>query len=61
MKVEKILQELEKTLNEMQIAPENLVAAIVGLLEITHAHGLDKEAQDALSNCGITLEIEGGV
>lgn len=32
--------------------------AITKLLEITHAHGLDNEAVKALSECGITLEID---
>lgn len=57
MKIEKIIENAQKTVESMQISPENLVIAITKLLEITHKHGLDAEAVAALSDCGITLEI----
>lgn len=58
MKIEKIIENAQNTVESMQVSPENLVMAITKLLEITHAHGLDAEAVAALSDCGITLEIE---
>ena len=57
MKIEKIIENAQKTVESMQVSPENLVMAITKLLEITHKHGLDAEAVAALSDCGITLEI----
>lgn len=53
----KIIENAEKILPEIELSPDNLVSAIVKLLEIAHAHGLDEEAMRALSDCGITLEI----
>ena len=58
MKIEKIIKNAQKTIESMQVSPDNLVMAITKLLEITHKHGLDVEAVAALSDCGITLEIE---
>lgn len=59
MNVEKILDNTKTAIKELHISPDNLVLAITKLLEITHAHGLDKEAVNALAECGIVLETEG--
>lgn len=58
MNVKKILESTKTAIEGMNVSPDNLVLAITKLLEITHAHGLDNEAVEALSECGITLEIE---
>ncbi len=58
MKIEKIIENTQKTVESMQVSPENLIMAITKLLEITHKNGLDAEAVAALADCGITLEIE---
>lgn len=58
MNVKKILESTKNAIEDMNISPDNLVLAITKLLEIAHAHGLDNEAVEALSECGITLEIE---
>lgn len=58
MKIEKIIENTQKTVESMQVSPENLIMAITKLLEITHKNGLDAEAVAALVDCGITLEIE---
>ncbi len=58
MNVKKILESAKTAIEDMNVSPDNLVLAITKLLEITHAHGLDNEAVEALSECGITLEIE---
>lgn len=60
MKIEKIIENAQKTVESMQVSPENLIMAITKLLEITHKNGLDAEAVAALADCGITLEIEEG-
>lgn len=57
MKIEKIIESTQKTVESMQVSPENLIMAITKLLEITHKNGLDAEAVAALADCGITLEI----
>ena len=59
MNVKKILESIKTAIEGMNVFPDNLVLAITKLLEIAHAHGLDNEAVEALSECGITLEIEG--
>lgn len=59
MNVEKILDNTKTAIEELHISPDNLILAITKLLEITHAHGLDKEAVNALAECGIVLETEG--
>lgn len=59
MNVKKFLESTKTAIEDINISPDNLVLAITKLLEITHAHGLDKEAIEALSECGITLEIDG--
>ncbi|HCH74801.1 MAG TPA: hypothetical protein DEV87_06450 [Clostridiales bacterium] len=58
MKIEKIIENTQKTVESMQVSPENLIMAITKLLEITHKNGLDAEAVAALADCGITLEIK---
>ena len=58
MKIEKIIENVEKSLKDISIEPDNVIQAITKLLEITHAHGLDNEAIAALATCGITLEIK---
>ncbi len=57
MKIEKIIENAQKTVESMQVSTENLIMAITKLLEITHKNGLDAEAVAALADCGITLEI----
>lgn len=59
MKIKKILKDTQSAIEDMRVSPDNLVLAITKLLEITHAHGLDNEAAEALSECRIKLEIEG--
>ena len=59
MEIKKILKDTQNAIEDMNVFPDNLVLAITKLLEITHAHGLDNEAVEALSECGIKLEIEG--
>lgn len=59
MNVKKILESTKTAIEDMNVSPDNLVLAITKLLEIAHAHGLDNEAVEALSECGITLEIGG--
>ncbi len=58
MNIEKIIKDTQKDIENMNVSPDNLILAITKLLEITHKHGLDNEAVAALSDCGITLEIE---
>lgn len=58
MNVKKILESTKTAIEDMNVSPDNLVLAITKLLEIAHAHGLDNEAVEALSESGITLEIE---
>lgn len=58
MKIEKIIENTQKTVESMQVSTENLIMATTKLLEITHKNGLDAEAVAALADCGITLEIE---
>lgn len=58
MKIEKIIENAQKTVETLNVSPDNLVLAVVKLLEIAHNHGLDNEARAALSDCGITLDIE---
>ncbi len=60
MNIKKIIENTQNTVENLQISPDNLVLAITKLLEIAHNHGLDAEAVAALSDCGITLEIEEG-
>lgn len=57
MKTEKIIETVETTLQDANVAPDNLIAAITKLLEILHANGLDEAAKKALADCNITLEI----
>lgn len=58
MKIEKIIENAQKTVENLNVSTDNLVLAVVKLLEIAHNHGLDNEARAALSDCGITLDIE---
>lgn len=58
MKIEKIIENTQKAVEKLNVSPDNLVLAVVKLLEIAHNHGLDDESRAALSDCGITLEIE---
>jgi hypothetical protein len=57
MEIEKMVENVENALQEANVSSDNLIAAIVKLLEIAHAHGADEEAKQALAECGITLEI----
>lgn len=58
MNFEKIFKNTLSDVENLNVSPNNLVLAITKLLEIMHAHGLDNEAVNALSDCGITLEVE---
>lgn len=60
MNIKKIIKNTQDTVEDLRISPDNLVLAITKLLELAHAHGLDVEAVAALSDCGITLEVEEG-
>ena len=58
MNFEKQVKDMLAEIKNLNVSPDNLLSAITKLLEIMHAHGLDNEAVNALSDCGITLEIE---
>jgi EAL domain-containing protein (putative c-di-GMP-specific phosphodiesterase class I) len=58
MNIEKIIANAQEEVKNLNISPDNLILAITKLLEITHAHNLDREAVTALAECGITLEID---
>lgn len=58
MKIEKIIENVQKAVENMNVSPDNLILAVVKLLELAHKHGLDNEARAALSDCGITLDID---
>lgn len=58
MRTVKRVEKIQHTFDNLNVSPDNLVLALTKLLEITHANDLDKEAFEALSECGITLEIE---
>lgn len=60
MNIEKIIANAQETVESLNVSPDNLVSAIIKLLELAHAHGLDAEAIAALSDCEITLEVEEG-
>lgn len=60
MKIETLFTDAENTLQNLTVETDNLIDAIVKLLEILHANGLDAEAIKALSECGIVLEIKEG-
>lgn len=63
MNIKKIIKNTQDTVEDLRISPpphDNLVSAIIKLLELTHARRLDAEAVAALSDCGITLEVEEG-
>lgn len=62
MNIKKIIKNTQDTVEDLRIfpPPDNLVSAIIKLLELTHARRLDAEAVAALSDCGITLEVEEG-
>lgn len=62
MNIKKIIKNTQDTIEDLRISPppDNLVSAIIKLLELTHARRLDAEAVAALSDCGITLEVEEG-
>ena len=58
MKMQDYAQSAENALNGIEADGKQLFAAIVKLLEVVHAHGLDNEAAEALRECGIRLETE---
>lgn len=58
MRTVKRVEKIQHTFDNLNVSPDNLVLALTKLLEITHANDLDDEAVEALSECGITLEIE---
>lgn len=58
MEMEKLIEKVQKEIESLSVSPDNLVLAIVKLLELAHKHGLDNEAIFVLSDCGIKLEIE---
>lgn len=62
MNIKKNIKNTQDTVEDLRISPppDNLVSAIIKLLELTHARRLDAEAVAALSDCGITLEVEEG-
>lgn len=61
MNIKKIIKNTQDTVEDLRISPpDNLVSAIIKLLELTHARRLDAKAVAALSDCGITLEVEEG-
>ena len=57
MNIEKLVENAEESLQDIVVSPDNLVKAIIKLLEIAHVNGLDSEAIKALAECGIQLEI----
>lgn len=58
MKMQDYAQMAENALNGIEADGKQFFAAIVKLLEVAHAHGLDAEAAEALRECGIRLETE---
>lgn len=56
MKMQDYAKMAEDALNGIETDGKQLFAAVVKLLEVTHAHGLDAEAAEALQECGIRLE-----
>lgn len=56
--MKKIEQAVAEPLKEIKINPENLVNAVVELVNLARSKGFADEARAALSACGITLEIE---
>lgn len=58
MEIENTLKSIKKAIEEAEVAPNNLIAAIVRLVGIAHANGLDESAAKALAECGIELKIE---
>lgn len=62
MNIKKNIKNTQDTVEDLRISPppDNLVSAIIKLLELTHARRLDAEAVAALSDCGIKLEVEEG-
>lgn len=58
MEMKKLIEKVQKELESLSVSPNNLVLAIVKLLELAHKHGLDDEARSALEECGIALDIE---
>lgn len=58
MEMKKLIEKVQKELESLSVSPDNLVLAIVKLLELAHKHGLDEEARSALAECGIALDIE---
>lgn len=58
MEIEKMIADAENALENASISSENLIQAIVRLLEVAHANGLDADAEKALAECGITLKFE---
>lgn len=55
--MEELLKNVKEQLENLNVDSRNIFTALVKLLEIMHAHGLDDEAIAALSECGIKLEV----
>ncbi len=51
MEMKKLIEKVQKELESLSVSPDNLVLAIVKLLELAHKHGLDEEARSALAEC----------
>lgn len=55
--MEELLKNVKEQLENLNVDSRNIFTALVKLLEIMHAHGLDDEAIAALSEYGIKLEV----
>lgn len=58
MEIKKTIDEALSAIGNLNISTDNLILALKKLLELTHKNGLDKEAIEALAQCGIKLVIE---
>lgn len=56
MKIEKVIENVQNIVDSMNISADNLILAIVKLLELAHIKGLDADAKKILADCGIMLE-----
>lgn len=57
MKIEKIIESVQNAVDGMNVSSDNLIMAVVKLLELAHTKGFDDDAKKILADCGITLEI----
>ena len=56
METEKMIENAKHAIDGINVSSENLILAIVKLLELAHIKGLDADAKKILADCGIMLE-----